>query len=186
MTSVTISLKYCRFVDLLCTYEWNFLISGLSSLKMISSYFLWLMFGVVFFAGCALARHPSSLYSNRFETSDDFYNDEELFNGRVIYNPNLTKAPKLTWLTIICRNIRRSSEPTTWNGHYRKCWEMNTSESINHSDRFWKARAMRVLSAMSFLSMLPNIYRSPKNWFKTTSKDEPSRKMLTNVSTYSD
>lgn len=51
---------------------------------MISNRIIFLMFGVIFFAGGVFAKHPPGLFSSRFETPDDFYNDEAAFNERVI------------------------------------------------------------------------------------------------------
>lgn len=53
---------------------------------MISNCVIFLMFGVIFFAGGISAKHPPGIFLTRFEAPDDFYNDESAINERVKNN----------------------------------------------------------------------------------------------------
>lgn len=72
---------------------------------MTNKRFTILMFSIVLFVGTVSARHPPALFLTRFETPDDFYNDEITFNNERVkkYNFQLNGVHQLPCVFI---NVR--------------------------------------------------------------------------------
>ncbi|KAJ6646655.1 hypothetical protein Bhyg_01868 [Pseudolycoriella hygida] len=64
---------------------------------MISNTVIFLMFGVIFFAGGIFAKHPPGLFLTRFETPDDFYSDQSAFSEKRLLDEQRAFQSKWPW-----------------------------------------------------------------------------------------
>ncbi|XP_037032439.1 uncharacterized protein LOC119071592 isoform X2 [Bradysia coprophila] len=83
---------------------------------MISNRITFLMFGIIFFAGTVSARHPPALFLTRFETPDDFYNDEIQFNERKYQEEQRPSAEsKWPWSKMFDNEFVKDHQPARGN-----------------------------------------------------------------------
>lgn len=74
------------------------------------------MFSIVFFAGTVAARHPPALFLTRFETPDDFYNDEMPFNNEKKYQEEQRSVEsKWPWSKMLENELINDRQPARAN-----------------------------------------------------------------------
>jgi len=82
---------------------------------MISNRAIFLLFGVIFFAGTVFARHPPGQFSTRFETPDDFYNDEAAFNERKYQEHQRAYQSNWPWAKVFDSDFIKDHQPVKSN-----------------------------------------------------------------------